>query len=63
MVSVDVLEKIEEQDVTSQQLNSTVSHQVENILEDAGDREDTDQPKTMKWHYSVPFAGVRYYSY
>ena len=51
----------------SPELTSTVKQQVSDILEEAQPQRQTRAPsrKTApaQWGYSVPFAGVRYYSF
>ena len=51
----------------SPELTSTVKQQVEEILEEAQPQRQVRAPslKTApaQWGYSVPFAGVRYYSF
>ena len=51
----------------SPELNPTVKQQVADILEDAQPERQTPAPspkaRPAGWGYSVPCAGVRYYSF
>ena len=40
-----------------------MAQELESIVEDAEQAQDVEQPKARHWYYSVPFAGVRYYSF
>jgi hypothetical protein len=63
MVSVELKEKVQVVEDPSQELNSTALQQVRDILEESEKAREPQEPKTTYWSYSVPFAGVRYYSY
>lgn len=52
-------------ELLSSELNSTVKQQVADILEEAVPERprQTQRVRAAQWGYTVPFAGVRYYSY
>lgn len=57
--------QIQTPELHSPELNPTVKQQVADILEDAVPERPRQSRlvRTAQWHYTVPFAGVRYYSY
>ena len=63
MVSVELKEKVQVVESPSNELNATAVQQVADILEEAEKVEEVKEPKANYWYYSMPFAGVRYYSY
>lgn len=44
-------------------LNGRLAREVEAAVEKAERAQSKDQPATSHWFYSVPQAGVRYYSF
>ena len=63
MVTLGLRQEIEE---LSQELEDTVTQQVAEIMEAAEVEEEQVQDpiaQTPTWKFSVPFAGVRYFSY
>jgi hypothetical protein len=60
---LEVLDKVQESEVGPEELNATVSQQVVDIIEEAGQGSDAEDTRAKQWSYSVPFAGVRYYWY
>jgi hypothetical protein len=63
MVPVKLKEKVQVVEDISEKLNATAAQQVTDILEGAEKIAETKKPRTNHWSYTVPFAGVRYYSY
>ena len=45
------------------ELNAKLAREVEAVVEVAERKQRKDQPNTDHWFYSVPHAGVRYYSF
>ena len=66
MVTLGLRQKVEN---PRQVLQDEVSRQVAEIVEAAAARAEDAQtqpaptPETASWGYSMPFAGVRYYSF
>lgn len=63
MVSLELKDLVEE---TNGTLDEKVSKQVAEIMEAAAIEEEQTQdfrPLAKTWKYSMPFAGVRYFSY
>jgi hypothetical protein len=60
---LEVLDKVHEWEAGSEELNATVSQQVEDIFEEAEQPSEAEATKIKQWSYSIPFAGVRYYWY
>lgn len=63
MAAVELLERDQIQDVINDGPENRLAHELESIVEDAEQAQDVEQPKARHWYYSVPFAGVRYYSF
>lgn len=63
MVPFQLQEKVQVVENPSRKLNATAVQQVADILEEAEKVEEAQGPKTDYWYYSVPSAGVRYYSF
>ena len=63
MATVEVLERDRRQDIVNDGPESILAQELESIVEDAKQPQDVEQPKARYWYYSVPFAGVRYYSF
>jgi hypothetical protein len=63
MVSAELKEKVQVVEDPSRELNSKALQQVTDILEESEKTKETQETKANYWSYSVPFAGVRYYSY
>ena len=63
MVSAEMITRIEEESVVLDPLNSRASRQVDDILEQYPEPVEDQPAERVVWHYRVPFAGVRYYSY
>ena len=63
MVPVESKKKAQVLENPSQKLNATALQQVTDILEESEKVAETRNPATNHWFYSMPFAGVRYYSY
>ncbi len=51
------------QPVEAEDLNDTLARQVDEILEGAEQVQNTPKPKVIQWGYTMPCAGVRYYSF
>ena len=65
MVTLELLSKVES---PGRPLNDTVNRQLAEIVaaeivEAAAEPVRQAAPGTFSWAYSIPFAGVRYYSY
>ena len=60
---LEVLDKVGEVETGSEELNATVSRQVVDILDEAEQPLEAEDPGIKQWSYSIPFAGVRYYWY
>ena len=63
MVTLEVRQEIKE---TNQALEDKVTQQVAEIMEAAEVEEEPVReaiPATPTWNFSMPFAGVRYFSY
>lgn len=63
MVSLGMRQQVEEADLV---LEDEVNRQVAEIMEAAEVDEEYARDFTLKsesWNFSMPFAGVRYYSY
>ena len=63
MVSLGLHQTIEE---SSQPLEDKIKQQVAEIMEAADVEEEQGRdlkPQTPNWKFSMPFAGVRYFSY
>ena len=66
MVTLELRQKVED---SRQVLQDEVSRQLTEIVEAAQDPaedarpEPAPPPETASWTYSMPFAGVRYYSF
>lgn len=63
MASVELLERDRIQDAINDGPENRLAQELESIVEDAEQAQDVEQPKARHWYYSVPFAGVRYYSF
>jgi hypothetical protein len=63
MVPVKLKGKVQVMDDPAKELNATAAQEVTDILEKADKVGETKEPKTNHWFYTVPFTGVRYYSY
>ena len=63
MAAVEVLDRDLAPDIVNDRPNNTLAQELESIVEDAKQPQDVEQPKARYWYYSVPFAGVRYYSF
>ena len=63
MAAVEVLDRDLAPDIVNDRPNNTLAQELESIVEDAKQPQDVEQPKARHWYYSVPFAGVRYYSF
>ncbi len=63
MATVELLERDQTQDIVNDGSGDRLSQELESIVEDAEQAQDVEQPKARHWYYSVPFAGVRYYSF
>ncbi len=63
MTTVELLERDRVQDIVNDGTESTLAQELESIVEDVEQAHDAKQPKAPHWYYSVPFAGVRYYSF
>ncbi len=63
MVTLRLRQKVE---ISHQVLEDQVNRQVAEIVEAAeveAEQAQKPAPVTASWNYSMPFAGVRYYSY
>ena len=64
MVTLELLSKVES---PGRPLNDTVNRQLAEIVAaeivEAAEPVRQAAPGTLSWAYSIPFAGVRYYSY
>ena len=64
MVTLELLSKVES---PGRPLNDTVNRQLAEIVAaeivEAAEPGRPAAPGTLSWAYSIPFAGVRYYSY
>ena len=63
MAAVELLERDRRQDIVNDERESRLAQELDNIVEDAEQAHDVEQSKARHWYYSVPFAGVRYYSF
>ena len=63
MVPVELKNKVKGLEDPSKELNATAAQKVKDILAEAEKVADNKDSKTSYWSYTVPFAGVRYYSY
>jgi hypothetical protein len=57
------LDQHQQPDIADIGPNATVTREMEAILEEAEQSEAADRPEVRHWFYSVPCAGVRYYSF
>lgn len=60
---VSLQEQPEEAEILTEAWNITTGQQVANILDKAEQDLKTEECDQDNWFYSVPFAGVRCYSY
>ena len=63
MVTLETRQKIDE---SHQELEEKLTHQVSEIIEasEAVEAQAPDRPPAApRWNFSMPFAGVRYYTY
>ena len=63
MATVKLLDKSEQPELAANEMDSKLAQQMQNILEEAKLPQEPKQPEARQWHYQVPFAGVRYYSF
>jgi hypothetical protein len=63
MDAVKILDQHQQPDIADIGPNATVTREMEAILEEAEQSEAADRPEVRHWFYSVPCAGVRYYSF
>ena len=63
MATVELLERSRIEDIVNEGPESTLAQELESIVEEAEQVQEVEQPKARHWYYSVPFAGVRYYSF
>ena len=63
MATVELLERDRRQDIVIDGPEIRLAQELESIVEDAKQAQDVEQPKARHWYYSVPSAGVRYYSF
>lgn len=63
MATVELLDRDRVQDIVNDGPESTLTQELESIVEEAEQVQEVEQPKARQWYYSVPFAGVRYYSF
>ena len=62
MAQTNVAPNFDAAQSASVELDSNLMGQLNEILENADSAESTKHQDTSYWHYSVPMAGVRYYS-
>ena len=63
MTTVELLERDRRQETVNDGPEGKLAQELDSIVEDAEQVQDAEQPKARQWYYSVPFAGVRYYSF
>ena len=63
MATVELLERDRIEDIVNEGPENKLARELESIVEDSEQAQDVEQPKARHWYYSVPFAGVRYYSF
>jgi len=63
MAEIALPVRVPETEIDSPELNATVKQQVADILEEAVPEPQAQQSPPERWGYTVPCAGVRYYSY
>ena len=63
MTTVELLERDRLHDIVNDGLESGLAQEVDSIVEEAEQVQGVEQPKARHWYYSVPFPGVRYYSF
>ncbi len=63
MAEAAIVETDRRPDTAVRELNAKLAREVEAAVEKAERAQGKDQPDTGHWSYSVPQAGVRYYSF
>jgi hypothetical protein len=64
VATVELLERYPQTEITTDALDTNPSLEAGSMFEEAErSHKQPDQPETRQWHYQMPFAGVRYYSF
>ncbi len=64
MATVELLERCPKTEITTDGLDANLSPEAGSMFEEAEwSHKQPDRPETRQWHYQMPFAGVRYYSF
>ena len=63
MATVKLIDKSEQPELAAIKMDSNLAQQMQSILEESERPQEPTQPEARQWHYQVPFAGVRYYSF
>ena len=64
MATVELLERYPQTEFKTDVLDTNLALEAGPMFEEAvRSHKRPDQPDTRQWHYQVPFAGVRYYSF
>ncbi len=63
MVSVNIGDKITDAAARPEELNATLTQQMIEVLEEPAQDRVVERAEAARLFYSVPFPGVRYYSF
>lgn len=63
MVSVNLVDKTTDAEARPEELNTTLARQMLEVLEDPAQERVAERAEAARLFYSVPFPGVRYYSF
>ena len=63
MVSIKLVDKATDAEARPEELNATLTRQMLEVLEEPAQDRAVERAEAARLFYSVPFAGVRYYSF
>ena len=64
MATVELLERYPKTEIITDGLDTNLSQEAGPMFGEAvRPHKQPDRPETRQWHYQMPFAGVRYYSF
>jgi hypothetical protein len=64
VATVELLERSPQTEIPTDGLDTNLSPEAGSMSEEADwSHKQPDRPETKQWHYQMPFAGVRYYSF
>ena len=63
MVSVKPGDKVANADTPQRELNATLTRQMLEVLEEPAQDQVVERAESARLFYTVPFPGVRYYSF